>query len=90
MSMSDDPLNKLIGKRFKDALNKHGHAFQDALLHAIAGIRSQAGWTPWVPEFPIEVQGANTRIDFALIDKRFDMYLICECKRSIANWLISR
>ena len=93
MSMSDDQLKESVGRWFKDALNTHGHVFQNALVKAIAGIRSQAGWTPWIPEFPVEVQGTHTRIDFVLINKRSDMYLVCECKRSnpaLSNWCFAK
>lgn len=91
--MNDETLKATIGKEFKDALNRHGHIFQNSLLNTIAGMISPAGWKPWVPEFPVEVQGAHTRIDFVLRNKESDRYLVCECKRSnpsLSNWCFAK
>ncbi len=35
MWVSDESLKAIIENEFKDSLNKHGHAFQNALVKAI-------------------------------------------------------
>ena len=78
-----------IAKWFKEELDKHGYSFQDAIAKATLEIDSVAGWSPWAPELPVEVQGDHTRIDFVLTNGSGNVHLVCECKRSnpaLSNW----
>jgi len=80
-------------KRLEDAytelLNMHGFGFQER-VQKVARDLYDAGESRWrrvVAEFPVEVQGRGTCIDFILRCRKTDeqlpvyLYLICECKR---------
>ena len=46
-------------------------------------------WELEVTEFPVSVRGTSTKIDFILLKKRPQVYLIGECKRvnpAFSNW----
>ncbi|HME44260.1 MAG TPA: hypothetical protein VKF36_14305 [Syntrophorhabdales bacterium] len=72
-------------------LNEHGYSFQYAVLKAINDLYDE-GKSPWlfeVAEFPVEVNGTPTHIDFILRHKEAPFYLVAECKRAnpaISNW----
>lgn len=85
---------------FESALNRHGHPFQYAVIRRADQLKSE-GRSPWVfeaSEFPVEVQGYHTRIDFVLsrwgeaVREPFQ-FLVAECKRanpSLHDWLFAR
>lgn len=80
---------------FERVLNAHGYGFQYAVLREVQALAmsKHSYWQPWVPEFPVEVQGSGTRIDIILRHIRRPLYLICECKRAnpaLANWCFAR
>jgi hypothetical protein len=82
-----------VAVALKKVLNSHGYSFQNAIFRAINKIKSVQIWTPWVPEFPVEVNGQQTRIDLVLTNRTNDVYLTCECKRanpSLANWCFAK
>jgi len=82
-----------VAKAFGKVLNRHGYAFQYSVIKAIQGVTSQACWSPWTPEFPIEIQGHQGRVDFLLVNRSGDRYLICECKRAnpaLSHWCFAR
>ena len=82
---------------FTKVLNRHGYSFQYSVLRKAFELKSngRSNFTFEASEFPVEVQGTNTRIDFIL---RRDYYsfanvclflLIAECKRAnpaLSNW----
>jgi hypothetical protein len=55
-------------KAFEAALNRHGFALQYAVAQFARELSRFAfsNWFPVVPEFPVRVQGADTRIDLIL------------------------
>lgn len=87
---------ELIRAGFAKAMSQHGYGFQYAVIKKINELRKDSDdfhWTPWVPEFPVVVQGYDTRIDFILRHRDRERYLACECKRAnpaTANWCFSK
>jgi hypothetical protein len=73
---------KDVAAAFRRRLNSHGHAFQQAVLKHIRGLRSEPYWTHLTfeaAEFPIELNGKQGHVDFIL---RFgNHYIVAECKR---------
>jgi hypothetical protein len=72
-------------------LNIHGHGFQYAVVKAaIKYCDDQI--SPWgfeVAEFPVELNGTSTHIDFVLQNKNEPFFITAECKRAdpaISNW----
>ncbi|MCH7921233.1 MAG: hypothetical protein IIC50_25095 [Planctomycetes bacterium] len=59
---------------FTKALNSHGYGFQYAVPRLVEHLGTFDGfaWDAEVSEFPVEVQGADTRIDFILRSKSRD------------------
>lgn len=85
---------------FEAALNRHGHPFQYGVVRRAHELRDERR-SPWVfeaSEFPVEVQGYHTRIDFVLSRwcepaSRPCQFLVAECKRanpSLHDWLFAR
>lgn len=78
-------------KRLEDAytqlLKLHGFGFQERVRKVAQDLYNdgKSHWCPVVAEFPVEVQGRGTRIDFILQSRQgMDLpvvYLVCECKR---------
>ncbi|MEK6804648.1 MAG: hypothetical protein AABZ34_18600 [Nitrospirota bacterium] len=92
--MGEDRL-RTVAKWFKEELDKNGYSFQDAIARAASqvGFGSMTYWEPWIPELPVEVQGAHTRIDFIFTNPSGSVYLVCECKRSnpaLSNWCFAQ
>ena len=84
-----------ITTAFQNALNRHGYGFQYAVLQKAYELymQSRSYWIPWVPEFPVEVQGYATRIDLVFRHRNRPLFLVCECKRAnpaTANWCFAR
>jgi hypothetical protein len=85
---------------FEAALNRQGHPFQYAVIRRAHQLKEERR-SPWVfeaSEFPVEVQGHHTRIDFILsrwgeaVGGPFQ-FLVAECKRanpSLHDWLFAR
>ncbi len=84
-----------IAHEFINTLNRHGHAFQFAVLERVAQLFSSGG-SPFsfeVSEFPVQVRGTPTRIDFLLKKRNGQLLLVCECKRAnpaLSNWCFVR
>ena len=85
---------------FRAAVDRHGHAFQNAVLRRadyLFGIRHSM-WAFSAAEVPCEVRGASTRIDFVLQRNDWNgsgpvAYLIAECKRinpALSDWCFAR
>ena len=82
-------------KAFKAALNRHGYALQYAVARSARDLArfEFSNWFPIVPEFPIRVQGADTRIDLILKHRRKPSYLVVETKRAnpaLAYWCFAK
>jgi hypothetical protein len=87
---------------FAKVLNRHGYGFQFSVLRKADELAKQnkSAWRLEACEFPVEVQGAGTRIDFVLSRSswaprtaRSPLYLIAECKRAnpaLSNWCFVR
>jgi hypothetical protein len=87
-----------VKEAFGKALNTHGHAFQYAVLKHAQELNEQ-GRSPWVfsvAEFPAEVAGFGTRIDFILSTSgpfNPPFFLLAECKRSnpaLSDWCFAK
>lgn len=88
-----------IKQSFNKALNRHGYGFQYSVLRAAWDLSGEASrWLFLAAEFPVEVQGAGTRVDFILSrisDYRYQggFYMVAECKRAnpaLSNWCFAR
>jgi hypothetical protein len=85
---------------FESTLNWHGHPFQYAVIRRAHQLRDErrSSWIFEVSEFPVEVQGYHTRIDFILSQREEPIYgslrfLVAECKRanpSLSDWFFVR
>lgn len=92
--------NDHFAQSFAKVLNRHGYGFQFSVLKK-ADELIQNRWCTWrleACEFPVEVQGAGTRIDFVLRNAEHGyrytpIYLLAECKRAnpaLSNWCFVR
>lgn len=75
MDETKSQLNKL--------LNQHGYPFQYSVLKRAKELvdNGKSMWLFEAAEFPAEVQGVGTRIDFMLNLKGTRIFLLAECKR---------
>ena len=82
-------------RRFHELFNEQGYGLPYAALDA-ARAEVSSGPSPWtfeVPEFPVELRGQGTRIDFILKHSERQLYLLVECKRAnpaLSNWVFVR
>ncbi len=98
MSRPDDEPghgNEQVVTEFLNTLNRHGYAFQYAVLCAAKRLYEQnrSDFYFEVSEFPVRVQGVPTRIDFVLRHREKPLRLVCECKRAnpaVSNWCFVR
>jgi hypothetical protein len=102
-TLSGEPLNPdSVGKELRHAINRHGHAFQNAVLARAEALYqdrgSRAKWMFDCVEVPVEVRGQSTRIDILLHQIECDggapaRFLVAECKRAnpaLSNWCFAR
>ena len=87
---------------FAHTLNRHGHPFQYAVIRRAQALaeKGQSQWIFQASEFPVAVQGSDTRIDFILsqgnhlgLQYTASRLLVAECKRArpaVSNWLFAR
>lgn len=84
-----------VAQEFINTLNRHGYAFQFAVLNEAKRLR-ESGMSALdfeVSEFPVQVRGASTRIDFVLKKRDGPLRLVAECKRAnpaLSNWCFAR
>lgn len=87
---------ELIRNGFEKVLNRHGYGFHYAVLNLAADLyaKKKSKWMFEVAEFPVEVQGKSTRIDFILrLKSEIPILMIAECKRanpSLSNWCFTK
>ena len=69
--------------RFAQTINRHGYAFQNAVLAATdAAFREgRSRWVFEAAEFPVDLRGSGTRIDFILSTSGTPCWMLAECKR---------
>ncbi|HKC63631.1 MAG TPA: hypothetical protein VKB86_08335, partial [Pyrinomonadaceae bacterium] len=85
-----------VKKTFSDVLNRHGYGFQYSVLNLANKlfIARNSSWLFQAVEFPVEVKGYSTRIDFILKRKSEPtFFLLAECKRAnpaLSNWCFVR
>ncbi|MCK6478683.1 MAG: hypothetical protein L6R43_00625 [Planctomycetes bacterium] len=88
-----------IAKLFEHHLNRSGHPFQQAVLRRAETLwKQKSPWMHQVSEYPVEVSGAQTRIDIVFgvwsdAVGGFIKYLVAECKRvdpAVGRWLFAR
>ncbi len=94
--MDDEAYQRKVEAGFNKILNSHGYGFHYAVLKRAAELYSEgkSTWKFEVAEFPVEIQGTPTRIDF-ILRRRYGLpfYLIAECKRAnpaLSNWCFVR
>jgi hypothetical protein len=80
---------------FGKALNRHGYPFHHRTLRVAqeACDNRSSAWIFQVSEFPIEVRGKHSRIDYVLQYGQRDVYLVIECKRAnprMKRWCFAR
>jgi hypothetical protein len=97
-SGTETPGGTSIRSVFQSALNRHGYPFQYAVIRRAKELKKE-GLSEWdfeASEFPVEVQGYNTKIDFILSrcpGGGSYGYLVAECKRtnpSFSEWLFAK
>jgi hypothetical protein len=84
-----------VDHEFVNAVNRHGYAFQFGVIQRAKQLfeENKSSFRFEVSEFPVQVRGANTRIDFILRKRQSKLLLIAECKRAnpaLANWCFVR
>ena len=88
-------IDSIIARAFKKVLNMHGYGFQYSVLKKAEELFNERK-SPWaipIPEFPVEIQGYGTRIDFILRHKSRPIFMIAECKRTnpaLSNWCFAK
>src|SRR5262245_35612150 len=76
---------------FLKVLNSHGYGFQYSVIRLADTLYKdgKSGWRFEWAEFPVSVQGDDTRIDLVLRQGRSHYYMLGECKRvnpALGNW----
>lgn len=90
--------SEAIRDSFQRELNGHGYGFQFSVLREAQRLADtrKSKWQFSVSEFPVEVQGLGTKIDFILMRGTYPLWradMICECKRANpakSNWCFIR
>jgi len=86
----DEPYEE-VTRQFEDRLNEHGYGFTYAVLETIK--KNPHGWKLKATEFPVEVRGKSTRIDFILRHWKANVFIVAECKRAnprTAKWCFAK
>ena len=89
---------KAVCDAFQQELSLHGYGFQFSVLKEAQRLAQleRSKWLFSVSEFPVEVRGTSTKIDFILFRQPapwLRVYMICECKRAnpaISHWCFVR
>jgi len=80
-----------INNKFEQQLNRHGYGFQYTVLELLKKLANEgrSNWLFEAAEFPVEVQGVGTQIDFILRYRTTQLFILAECKRvdpKFNNW----
>jgi hypothetical protein len=101
MSESNEEISDQFTQSFAKVLSGHGYGFQFSVLKKAEEVIKKLLRVQWIfeaCEFPVEVQGAGTRIDFILCRTSRGslappLFLVAECKRAnpaLSNWCFIR
>lgn len=99
MTSQENTNSQTTKQGFKKSLDRHGYGFHYSVLKVAKELyqRNKSKWIFEVAEFPVDIQGKGTRIDFILKLHRYpqepDIYLLAECKRAnpaLSNWCFAR
>jgi hypothetical protein len=87
---SSNQIPEHILRGLRVTLDRHGYGFQYRVLKRIEELFMKgSAWIFYAAEFPVEVRGCSTRIDFVLCHKDENLYLVAECKRAnpaLSDW----
>lgn len=97
-NIEEDPDHKESGRiraALEAALNRGGYGFHYAILRRLDALREQrrSMWRLDANEFPVRVQGVDTRVDFVLANEPGDIRLVVECKRvnpRLGRWCFAK
>lgn len=73
-----------------NALNEQGYLFQEACEQALRDKERTTGWEVIASEYPVSLQGRDTRIDIVLrskISSSPELYALVECKRADPSYI---
>jgi hypothetical protein len=95
--VSDDLLkdDEERNRQFSSALNRHGYIFQNVVLAEVKRL-FESGKSVWffeASEFPVNVHGHGTRIDFILPARSKPWWFLAECKRvnpAYGSWCFAK
>jgi len=84
-----------LERSFSKVLDRHGYGLQYAILKVAERLWSEgkSRWLFEACEFPVEVQGKGTRIDFLLKYQGGSAFMVAECKRAdprFSRWCFVR
>lgn len=68
-----------------NALNEQGYLFREACEQALKNKEGTTGWEVKASEYPVSLQGQDTRVDIVLRSKTSsspELYALVECKRA--------
>ncbi len=86
-------MNTELSELLLNALNEQGYLFQEACEHALKNNEKVTGWEVKASEYPVSIQGQDTKVDIVLrskIQNSPELYALVECKRadpSYVYWL---
>lgn len=80
-----------LDNAFRRVLNSHGYAFHYSVIRTAERLHEsgKSAWIFEVAEFPVSVQGKDTRIDIVFRRGKTLTYIIAECKRvnpALGDW----
>jgi len=77
------PLDEQMPEGLEKQFNSHGYGFTSAVIAKCdeLSMYNKHFWRMPTPEFPVQINGADTKIDFILRHTHFPGYLIAECKK---------
>lgn len=73
-----------------NALNEQGYLFQEACEHALKKSEKVTGWEVRASEYPISLEGQDTKVDIVLRSKTQsspELYALVECKRADPEYI---
>ncbi len=84
-----------IRQSYSKVLDRHGYGFQYRVLKEADDLfsKNKSAWEFLASEFPVDVKGYGTRIDFVLRRNSDPFFLLAECKRAnpaLSNWCFAR
>lgn len=83
MSLND--VSAEVSDLLLNALNEQGYLFREACEHALKNNEQATGWEVRVSEYPVSVEGQDTKVDMVLrseISNSPELYALVECKRA--------